>query len=292
MRPGDCELKEVTSAPKKTEQQEGDLDADRAEVVVIKSRANAKGVLEEDALLENGSQSNDSDDTSTDQSQVLAPPLKETSFSIGLQVLHWTVFQEVTEVFILVPALLGLKGNLEMTLASRLSTAANIGHMDTAKEMWGMIVGNLALIQVQATVVGFLASIAAVMFGWIPEGHFKMGHAVLLCASSVATAFVASLFLVEVSWPVLCLIPAVVLLCPVPGICVGNTDSRHFVDLTKEIYRFAPTWFKPGDTRRFHGINERISVKNYEEIVMFYFRLFQNCDIGKLPEPHGSVHEL
>lgn len=87
MRPGDCELKEVTSAPKKTEQQEGDLDADRAEVVVIKSRANAKGVLEEDALLENGSQSNDSDDTSTDQSQVLAPPLKETSFSIGLQVL-------------------------------------------------------------------------------------------------------------------------------------------------------------------------------------------------------------
>ncbi|MGH0156009.1 UNVERIFIED_CONTAM: hypothetical protein FKN15_066590 [Acipenser sinensis] len=77
-----------------------------------------------------------------------------------------------------------------------------------------------------------------------------------------------------------------------PGICVGNTDSRHFVDLTKEIYRFAPTWFKPGDPRRFHGINERISVKNYEEIVMFYFRLFQNCDIGKLPEPHGSVHEL
>lgn len=36
---------------------------------------------------------------------------------------HWSVFKEVTEVFILVPALLGLKGNLEMTLASRLSTA-------------------------------------------------------------------------------------------------------------------------------------------------------------------------
>lgn len=36
---------------------------------------------------------------------------------------HWEVFKKVTEVFILVPALLGLKGNLEMTLASRLSTA-------------------------------------------------------------------------------------------------------------------------------------------------------------------------
>lgn len=32
----------------------------------------------------------------------------------------------MTEVFILVPALLGLKGNLEMTLASRLSTAVSI----------------------------------------------------------------------------------------------------------------------------------------------------------------------
>lgn len=42
---------------------------------------------------------------------------------------HWDVFKYVTEVFILVPALLGLKGNLEMTLASRLSTAVSIQGM-------------------------------------------------------------------------------------------------------------------------------------------------------------------
>ncbi|XP_036415836.1 solute carrier family 41 member 1 [Colossoma macropomum] len=208
---GEYELTEVTSFSDRPEQ-----ESDRSEMVVIDCRANAKGQREEDALLENASQSNESDDTSTDQSPVPPVPLKETSFSIGLQVVfpfllagfgtvaagmvldivqHWKVFSEVNEVFILVPALLGLKGNLEMTLASRLSTAANIGQMDTAKEMWKMIMGNLALIQVQATVVGFLASIAAVIFGWIPEGHFKMGHAVLLCASSVATAFIASLLL-------------------------------------------------------------------------------------------------
>lgn len=38
---------------------------------------------------------------------------------------HWDVFRELSEVFILVPALVGLKGNLEMTLASRLSTAVS-----------------------------------------------------------------------------------------------------------------------------------------------------------------------
>lgn len=38
---------------------------------------------------------------------------------------HWDVFQKVTEIFILVPALLGMKGNLEMTMASRLSTVVS-----------------------------------------------------------------------------------------------------------------------------------------------------------------------
>uniref|UniRef100_A0A452IJJ1 Solute carrier family 41 member n=1 Tax=Gopherus agassizii TaxID=38772 RepID=A0A452IJJ1_9SAUR len=202
-------------------------DREGVEVVVLDSQANAKGVREEDALLENGSQSNESDDTSTDQGPEPASPLKETSFSIGLQVLfpfllagfgtvaagmvldivqHWDVFKNVTEVFILVPALLGLKGNLEMTLASRLSTAANIGHIDAPKELWRMIMGNMALIQVQATVVGFLASIAAVIFGWIPDGHFSIGHAILLCASSVATAFIASLVLEDKAYvnPLVC----------------------------------------------------------------------------------------
>ncbi|XP_058482004.1 solute carrier family 41 member 2 isoform X1 [Solea solea] len=106
---------------------------------------------------------------------------------------HWEAFSYITEIFILVPALLGLKGNLEMTLASRLSTAVNVGKMDSPIEKWNLIIGNLALKQVQATVVGFLAAVAAVVLGWIPEGKFQMSHAVLLCSSSVATAFIASL---------------------------------------------------------------------------------------------------
>ena len=42
---------------------------------------------------------------------------------------HWNVFKEINELFILVPALLGLKGNLEMTLASRLSTLVRMALM-------------------------------------------------------------------------------------------------------------------------------------------------------------------
>ncbi|GJQ68374.1 hypothetical protein Trydic_g16964 [Trypoxylus dichotomus] len=108
---------------------------------------------------------------------------------------HWTVYKDVPEVYILVPALLGLKGNLEMTLASRLSTHANLGHLDKKNEQLGIILGNLALIECQAIVVGFLASIAAVILGWIPSGAFNIHHTLLLCASSIGTSFAASLLL-------------------------------------------------------------------------------------------------
>ncbi|KPP59630.1 hypothetical protein Z043_122431, partial [Scleropages formosus] len=69
----------------------------------------------------------------------------------------------------------------------------NVGKMDSPIEKWNLIIGNLALKQVQATVVGFLAALAAVVLGWIPEGKFQLSHAILLCSSSVATAFIASL---------------------------------------------------------------------------------------------------
>uniref|UniRef100_A0A3Q2Y362 Solute carrier family 41 member n=1 Tax=Hippocampus comes TaxID=109280 RepID=A0A3Q2Y362_HIPCM len=119
--------------------------------------------------------------------------IKMSFLALFLPKQHWEAFRYITEIFILVPALLGLKGNLEMTLASRLSTAVNVGKMDSPIEKWNLIIGNLALKQVQATVVGFLAAVAAVVLGWIPEGKFQMSHAVLLCSSSVATAFIASM---------------------------------------------------------------------------------------------------
>ncbi|XP_072540715.1 solute carrier family 41 member 1-like [Salminus brasiliensis] len=108
---------------------------------------------------------------------------------------HWDMFKETSEVFILVPALVGLKGNLEMTLASRLSTAANIGLLDIPGQLPLIVSSNLALIQVQATAVGFLASLVAVMLGALSKGKVDLQQVAVLLASGVTTAFTAALIL-------------------------------------------------------------------------------------------------
>jgi len=107
------------------------------------------------------------------------------------KVQFWPVFTEVG-VIIMVPALLGLKGNLEMTLASRLSTACNLGKLDCKKTAASMILGNLILVQCQGIVVGFLASVVGMAMGWLPAGKFDIDHALLLCASAVVTSSIAS----------------------------------------------------------------------------------------------------
>ncbi|PNF18092.1 Solute carrier family 41 member 1 [Cryptotermes secundus] len=143
-------------------------------------------------------------------------PSAETHISIGCQVVvpfliagmgmvgagfyldhvqDWEVFMKVPEIIILVPSLLGLKGNLEMTLASRLSTEANLGHMDDPKEQWSMILGNLTLVQCQAIVVGLMSAVVAIAMVAVTQQEFSLSHTLLLCSCSIITSSIASLLL-------------------------------------------------------------------------------------------------
>ncbi|XP_030572803.1 solute carrier family 41 member 1 isoform X2 [Drosophila novamexicana] len=100
----------------------------------------------------------------------------------------WYVFKNVSELFILVPALLGLKGNLDMCLASRLSTQVNLGNMTARSNVIRMIVGNIALVQVQATVASFLVAMFATSVGAAMTGNFYFENVMLLTASAMFTA--------------------------------------------------------------------------------------------------------
>ncbi|EFA12803.1 Solute carrier family 41 member 1-like Protein [Tribolium castaneum] len=101
---------------------------------------------------------------------------------------EYEVFKEVKALYILVPSIIGLKGNLDMCLASRLSTQAHMGTMKSKRELFKMIVGNVGLVQVQAIVASCLVAIFAVAASALVNGGFDWEHALLLSASGILTA--------------------------------------------------------------------------------------------------------
>lgn len=68
-----------------------------------------------------------------------------------------------------------------------------------------------------------------------------------------------------------------------PSLFVAATDSRHYHDLTQEIYRFRPIRARPSDRTRLHGTNERISIENYLEMIHFQIRLLKNTTAPRSP---------
>lgn len=61
-----------------------------------------------------------------------------------------------------------------------------------------------------------------------------------------------------------------------PYLVVGATDGRHFHSLSDNVYRFSPILMEKEDLARFHGVNERISVRAYENAVDFYANLLNS----------------
>jgi carboxypeptidase PM20D1 len=61
-----------------------------------------------------------------------------------------------------------------------------------------------------------------------------------------------------------------------PYLVIAATDSRHYSDIAKDIYRFGPFILNANDLDRLHGIDERLSVEGLADVVRFYIRLIEN----------------
>ncbi len=62
----------------------------------------------------------------------------------------------------------------------------------------------------------------------------------------------------------------------VPYLVLGMTDSRHYLPLCNQVYRFAPIRLSIEDLERVHGVNERIAVQNCAQMVQFNILLIES----------------
>lgn len=140
---------------------------------------------------------------------------------------HWDVFIRIPELFILVPVLLNLKGNLEMNLAARLSTSvmihfrfklcttpahpilnpflpivtqANLGDLDNRATCRKLVFGNLALLQVQSLIAGSIAGLFSFILGLLtrPSNDASTYYESMLVISSSMLAAALSSFILGI----------------------------------------------------------------------------------------------
>ena len=60
-----------------------------------------------------------------------------------------------------------------------------------------------------------------------------------------------------------------------PGLVLAGTDSRHYSDVAENVYRFQPILLSNEDIEGLHGVNERISILNYDRMIRFYVGLME-----------------
>lgn len=60
-----------------------------------------------------------------------------------------------------------------------------------------------------------------------------------------------------------------------PGLVLAGTDSRHYADVAENVYRFQPILLTSEDLEMPHGLNERLSVDNFERMIRFYIGLME-----------------
>jgi carboxypeptidase PM20D1 len=60
-----------------------------------------------------------------------------------------------------------------------------------------------------------------------------------------------------------------------PYLLTGASDSRWFAPIADDVYRFTGFTIGPEDVSRFHGVDERIAVADYERVIAVYYRLLR-----------------
>jgi carboxypeptidase PM20D1 len=60
-----------------------------------------------------------------------------------------------------------------------------------------------------------------------------------------------------------------------PALSPGTTDSRHYRNVSEQVFRFSPFVMDRSDLARLHGVNERISLLNCARGVRFYRQFIQ-----------------
>ena len=62
-----------------------------------------------------------------------------------------------------------------------------------------------------------------------------------------------------------------------PYLMVQCSDSRHYRDLSRHVYRFSAMDMTAEERRSIHGNNEKIRLESISRAVEFYIRLMQKC---------------
>ena len=63
-----------------------------------------------------------------------------------------------------------------------------------------------------------------------------------------------------------------------PTMLIGGTDSRKYIEVSKNIYNFAPIVVTSEDLARIHGIDERIKIEDFTRGISFYYLLIKNSN--------------
>jgi carboxypeptidase PM20D1 len=67
-------------------------------------------------------------------------------------------------------------------------------------------------------------------------------------------------------------------LIAVPNLVLGATDGRYYYEICDNVYRFLPVKITQENIGSIHGVNERIPVGEFEDLIRFYRQLLTNVN--------------